>query len=602
MALPDEIHASLQSLKAASSSWRGLGDKERAVCLRACRKQLASLDMTWVEENLRVLGIEPSKRDTTNSLGMDPFTFMACVGERMDKIADRLEGKYVGAQMHTPERQLSGEGPLIHQVGNISMSCPGCKMEIWSDPNVAVDDTDVVSGTGGVCVVLGAGNQNFLTAVDCIECLFNRKACVLLKHHPIRPFMSTPFVHIFAPVIALGAFAQCLDSEVRGRYAALVSHHDVAMVHMTGSGATHDSVVAALKAAKRDDVVVTSELGCVTPWIICPGATNGGVWQDGEIDHHATMLAACFKINCSMNCLSPKLLVLPSEEVWPQRHRFLQVLRSKFETLPQLPPYYPGGHDRYAAFKRECGGEEIASPPAQDAADAVQVAPYPGQDFKPLPSLWVDVGTLGTDDCRSYALVKEAFAPVLAIATAPADSASDFPLAAARAVNRQVFGTLSCNLMYPDPRDEHLDTVLNELNYGCISVNFPSMLLYGNALGLWGGAPGSYREDKPESGLGFVGNAAGIPNATKCVGIGPFLNPTVSFGKPLPMVVLDSLMVVASGKRFVVPRILGILLRRGFGLIPRKLPAPPQMESPTTKPVDSKGTESETKEAQLIAG
>ncbi|CAE8586373.1 unnamed protein product [Polarella glacialis] len=26
-----------------------------------------------------------------------------------------------------------------------------------------------------------------------------------------------------------------------------------------------------------------------------------------------------FKSSCSMNCLSPKLLVLPSDEVWPQR-------------------------------------------------------------------------------------------------------------------------------------------------------------------------------------------------------------------------------------------------------------------------------------------
>merc|ERR1712039_779501 len=47
-------------------------------------------------------------------------------------------------------------------------------------------------------------------------------------------------------------------------------------------------------------------------------------------------------------------------------------------------------------------------------------------------------------------------------------------------------------------------------------------LSYSNPLGVWGGAPGSYTKEKPESGVEFVGNAAGIPNVAKSVCTSPF--------------------------------------------------------------------------------
>lgn len=271
-----------------------------------------------------------------------------------------------------------------------------------------------------------------------------------------------------------------------------------------------------------------------------------------------------------MNCLSPKVLVLPSEEVWPQRKQFLQSVREKMATMPQPPPYYPGAHQRFADFEAKYpDGEKINAPPSQAKEHSLQTSLYTHlkQDLTPLPSLLVNVGTIGHQECRNYALETEAFAPVLAIGTVECENAAEFPMAAARAVNEHVFGTLSCNVIYPDDRDEVLDNVLRTLNYGCVTVNCWAALMYSNPLGVWGGAPGSYSSSAPASGLGFVGNAAGIQCPRKSVGISPFMNKNVIMGGAMPYILADALTIIVSGKRFGGMKVLGLLFRRLFGLL-----------------------------------
>jgi len=399
---------------------------------------------------------------------------------------------------------------------------------------------------------------------------------VLLKHHPLRHFMTGPIGHILQPLSAAGFYAQCLDSELNGQYDALITNAFVTHVHMTGSGVTHNRVASALQQAGRDkDVLFTSELGCVSPWIVCPGTTNGGKWDQKEIENNATMLASAFKSSCSMNCLSPKVLVLPSEAVWPQRADFLKTLRDQLAQMPQPPPYYPGAHKRFAAFAEEYpDGEHIQAPPSQKPGEGLTTSEYSklGQDLTPLASLLVDVGTIGDKECRMYALQNEAFAPVLAIATVACEKPEDFAMAAAEAANKHIFGTLSCNVIYPDERDETLNKMLLALNYGCVSVNCWAAMLYSNSLGVWGGAPGSYSPSSPNSGNGFVGNAARIPRPLKSVGISPFNNKKVVFGGPMPYLLADALTIYVAGKSHAGMRVLGLLFRRGFGLLPKPMP------------------------------
>merc|ERR1711988_1539856 len=99
-----------------------------------------------------------------------------------------------------------------------------------------------------------------------------------------------------------------------------------------------------------------------------------------------------------MNCLSPKVLVLPSEAIWEQRPAFLKALRDKIAVLELPPPFYPGAHKRFAEFEAQYpDAEHIEAPPAQDPRHALNKAVYGhlGQDLTPLCSLLVDVGTIG---------------------------------------------------------------------------------------------------------------------------------------------------------------------------------------------------------------
>lgn len=59
-------------------------------------------------------------------------------------------------------------------------------------------------------------------------------------------------------------------------------------------------------------VPITSELGCVTPWLVVPGP-----WSEAEVTHHARQLANAVINNCSCNCLAPKVSVTAvRSEAW----------------------------------------------------------------------------------------------------------------------------------------------------------------------------------------------------------------------------------------------------------------------------------------------
>ena len=145
---------------------------------------------------------------------------------------------------------------------------------------------------GGVAVVLGAGNQGFLTVVDMLDCLFVHRECVLVKHHPLRNYQDHMISDMFAPLIDRGFVATMLHTTIEAA-ASIVAHDLVTHVHMTGGKATHDAILwgspslSSVGAAALDRVrerkisaKMTSELGCVTPWIVLPAA-----FSDAELQH-----------------------------------------------------------------------------------------------------------------------------------------------------------------------------------------------------------------------------------------------------------------------------------------------------------------------------
>lgn len=138
--------------------------------------------MDWQTDNMKCLGIEASKPDAYNTIGMDSFIFIAATTERLDTIADALEGKLENLSKQEPKQQLPESETVIYEMGQLGQSSPGCTLEVWSAKAAAAAPD--AGRAKGASIVLGAGNQNFLTSVDVIERAFAHKECVFLKHHP----------------------------------------------------------------------------------------------------------------------------------------------------------------------------------------------------------------------------------------------------------------------------------------------------------------------------------------------------------------------------------------------------------------------------------
>jgi len=177
---------------------------------------------------------------------------------------------------------------------------------------------------GRVTLVLGAGNQPFLSAVDAIDCLIYKQRPVLIKHHPLRPYLMELYSMIFEPLIRRGYLRQILDENIQ-KTTEILSNLNVGHVHMTGSLVTDKAVRETLSKsrplmseAKIADMV-TSELGCVTPVIMMPAK-----YTEKELRHAVATILEMKMVNGGCNCLSANALVLSKQ--WEQKEEFRRLL------------------------------------------------------------------------------------------------------------------------------------------------------------------------------------------------------------------------------------------------------------------------------------
>jgi len=386
-----------------------------------------------------------------------------------------------------------------------------------------------------VALVLGAGNVGALAVSDCLHVLFQHNSVVLFKLHPVRTYQESFVRKLFAPLIAKGYFETIKEESGLPDAQYLVKQPLLCHIHMTGSTETHDAIVwgpregrderRATKQGSVDltKVTVTSELGCITPYMVCPGN-----WKPEELQHHALQLACASTGNNGYYCNSPKLLVLA--EGWPQKEAFLGILRAILKGLPAMPPYYPGSHKRYEGFEAayKQGIEKIEGPGFGTSQKWGAHIPWS------LVHISVDPSNLEASK-GEYAFQNEPFCPVLTVCTLKGVSEPQQYLEVSTAlVNRIVWGRLSCSLVvHPETQKAApaaVDKAIASLEYGNITINAWSALSYSIDTGVWGayagGSPPLERLECVESGLGFVNNTLAFDHIEKCVVITPFIDKT----------------------------------------------------------------------------
>ena len=345
--------------------------------------------------------------------------------------------------------------------------------------------------TGGVALVLGAGNVTGLAPADCVSQIFEHGRAVFLKLHPLHATMRQVLNDALRPLVEAGLLV-IVAGGVEVAKAALASP-GLDHVHLTGGAAAFDALVWGGRRHEGTpalDQSITCELGNVTPWIVVPGR-----YTPAQLAAQADMIAASIANNTSFNCIATKLVV--TARSWPQREEFLGLIDRRLKTLPARPAWYPG---------------------SAAAWEAVAGAPPPREGTLPC------VFRTGIDPDRDPQFVeREWFVPVAAEIPLAADSIEVFCGQLHDLVAR-LPGSLAASITLPPGLAAHdaarAELLVEHLPFGVVAVNTWSALAYSIGNVPWGGFPGGTLAD-PRSGIGFVHDPLFLPLVHNTILRGP---------------------------------------------------------------------------------
>jgi aldehyde dehydrogenase (NAD(P)+) len=262
----------------------------------------------------------------------------------------------------------------------------------------------------------------------------------------------------------------------------LCAHDLVEEIHITGSEATHNAIVASVRKHKR----ITSELGNVSPTIVIPGP-----WSDEDLAFQAESIATQKAHNAGFNCIAAQVLLLPKD--WQRAGELRDRIADVLERMEQRPEYYPGAANRRARLAQ------------------------PGSHLRTL--VRVD-----HSEIDHPAFTTEAFCGVLAYVELPGDVEA-YVRAAVAFANKRLHGTLGVNVaVHPATMKAHshlIDEAIAQLRYGCIAVNGWAGIGYFIAETPWGAYPGHTLDDVG-SGIGVVHNSYLLARTEKTVVRAPF--------------------------------------------------------------------------------
>jgi len=338
--------------------------------------------------------------------------------------------------------------------------------------------------SGGVALVLGAGNVTGLAAADVICQIFEHGRAALLKLHPIHAPLEPVLANAFQPLVEAGLLGIVTGGPEIAKAAVaapLVTH-----VHLTGGQGAFDSIVWGGRDPHGSGAEpllakpISCELGNVTPWIIVPGR-----YTPAQLACQADTVAASIANNTSFNCIATKLVITCG--AWPQRDEFLALVSRRLASLPARPAWYPG---------------------ASTAWETVGGRPAPADGTLP----WVFRTGLDIERDRSW-VAREWFVPVAAETAIEADDIEAFCIRAGGLVHA-LPGSLAASVTMPTTlatRDrQRVELLVEHLEYGVVAVNGWSALAYSFANVPWGGFPGGTLAS-PGSGIGRVHDPLLLP-------------------------------------------------------------------------------------------
>lgn len=503
-----DIDSALAELAQGEKTWAELTLSARAGLVERVRDLTVEHAADWVAAATSIKGLEPSSPLVGEEWMSGPYAFAG----GLTTIAETLKGLDAGAGPLDDAKfgtapggrttiEILPRGTFDHLLLN------GYSGQVWLKPGIDDATAKRTAGlaqltptrTGGIGVVLGAGNITSIAPLDTLYELIANNRVVALKLNPITDPMLPVLATVLQPFIEVGVLRIFTGGADVGTY--LVGHDLVDHVHMTGSAITHDAIVfgpgetGAKRKAAADPLLhkpITSELGGVSPTIVLPGE-----WSSADIRYQAEHVATQRLHNSGYNCVASQVIVVASG--WKQRDEFVTAVRDALAAAPVRRAYYPGSDGRV--------GSAIDSyPRAQQLAGGRVLI----DDLNPGE----EAALLNT----------EYFAPVLGVVELPYEG-ERFVAEAVATANDKFIGTLGVNILaHPKTiaaMGSRFEDMIADLRYGAVAVNAWTALAFLSPAATWGAFPG-HTIDDVQSGIGIVHNALLVDGAERTVVRGPF--------------------------------------------------------------------------------
>jgi acyl-CoA reductase-like NAD-dependent aldehyde dehydrogenase len=526
----EELDQKLQQLDERKLAWVRLSPAERASLLRRCMRSTLAVADRWAAVSARIKGYAPG----SNGHGEEYLAGTLPVMRNLRLFAEALEA---GGLPEIPRLSRSINGQWVARVfpqsGLDAVMMGGISCDIWIQPDKTPTQGALYRrkasgdiGDGGVCVVLGAGNQSSIPPMDVLYKLVVDDEVCILKMNPVNEQLGPIIAEALAPLIDAGFLHMAYGGIEQGKH--LTDHELVTSIHITGSARAHDAIIwgpgeegEKNKAAgtPRLEKAITSELGCVSPVLIVPGD-----WNDAALDYHARQVASMLAYNCGFNCNGARLIVMAKG--WKHRARFEALVKDKLAANPTRTAYYPTARDTWKRF-------------TEKYPDATKLGEAEGDA---LP--WTVLEGV-TTDAGEYALENEPWCGIFSFVDLDVTTAEEFIDEAIPFANDKCWGTLSINVLVdPDTEKalgEKFVRAIADLRYGGIAINCWSGLNYGLVNATWGAFPGHPLDDV-QSGQGVVHNGLLIDHPEKSVVRAPFIM------KPTPAWFTDHRNNLALGK------------------------------------------------------
>ncbi|CAI7663748.1 unnamed protein product [Penicillium discolor] len=356
----ERLDAAVADLQTGTAVWTALTVAQRATLLRQVRTSVAATAEDWATIAAASKGLDARHPLRGEEWLSGPYSVLGALDAsiatliRIANGANPLDGIRVdrapGGRARVHAFPLTGIDRFL---------LSGFTGEVWLEPGTTPNTARATAGlaqrtptvSGGVGLVLGAGNVTSIPVLDVLYELLAHNRTALLKVNPTQDSLVPVYKRALAPLIEPGLLRIVRGGPAAGAY--LTQHPGIAHVHITGSAATFDTIVwgpstgegaAATKRRRRENrpllkKPITAELGGVSPIIVVPGK-----WTAADLAYQAEHIATMRLQNSGHNCIAGQVVILSAD--WDQADDFRAELRRAYATAPERPIWYPGAPSR----------------------------------------------------------------------------------------------------------------------------------------------------------------------------------------------------------------------------------------------------------------